>query len=105
MKTYVIVTDEDSPILGKTCEANSLAEACELLNPNSDPRLTVIELALLRADLIKITEEPGFKIICKKCNSENCAVYNSLEMGTDETGMMGNAGISCKDCGQKLESY
>lgn len=105
MKIYIIVTPDDNPKLGNTCEANSFKEAYQKLNPNNDPSLTVIELALLREDLIKIAEEPGFKITCKKCDSENCEIHNNLEMGSSQTGMMGSAGITCKNCGQTLDIY
>jgi DNA-directed RNA polymerase subunit RPC12/RpoP len=102
MKTYVIITDEGNSILGKTCEAESLQEASQKLNPDNDSRINIIGLSLLDKDLIKIAEEPGFKFICKKCGSENCEFRDSLEMGSSQTGLMGSAEIVCKDCGQQL---
>lgn len=41
----------------------------------------------------------GFYIICKKCNSDNVIYYDDTACGSEYTGMWGDAGLKCKDCG------
>jgi hypothetical protein len=47
----------------------------------------------------------GFYIICKKCTSQNVVKYDDTAMGSEYTGMYGNAGMKCKDCGNAAEIY
>ena len=45
----------------------------------------------------------GFDIICKKCGSRNVIRYDETGCGSEYTGMWGDAGLKCLDCGNAKE--
>lgn len=47
----------------------------------------------------------GFYVICKKCGSQNIIKYDDTAMGSEYTGMYGDAGLKCLDCGNSAEIY
>ena len=47
----------------------------------------------------------GFYIICKKCQSQNVTKYDDVGIGSEYTGMWGDAGIKCLGCGNATEIF
>lgn len=45
----------------------------------------------------------GFTFICNKCQSTNVKPYDDTAMGSEYTGIYGNAGLKCIDCGNAME--
>lgn len=48
-------------------------------------------------------KKSGFTIICNECHSTNVIKFNSVGEGSEYTGVYGDAGFKCKDCGNAQE--
>lgn len=66
-----------------------------------------IEEFLKSLGVVKKNDESvdGFYIICKKCGSQDVIKYDSTGMGSEYTGMYGDAGIKCLGCGNASEIF
>jgi hypothetical protein len=41
----------------------------------------------------------AFRFKCRKCGSEECGVEDHVQMGSEWTGLYGDASIVCRGCG------
>lgn len=48
-------------------------------------------------------KKSGFTIICNECHSTNVIKFDDTGEGSEYTGMYGEAGFKCKDCGNAQE--
>lgn len=70
-----------------------------------EQKLKYIEEFLSSLGEVKKNDESldGFYIICKKCCSQEVEKYDGTARGSEYTGMYGDAGFKCKDCGNAAE--
>lgn len=83
---------------------HSYTEPTELTLEQKQERID--KFLKLLGEVKKNDEAPdGFWIVCKKCGSNNVIKYNDVGMGSEYTGMYGDAGLKCIDCGNAAEIF